>query len=213
MVNKNKKKDMNSDALQEEQEDDLMRKKNTRWHEAQTFERGWYSHDSHPAAKRHNALVAELVGLTRENFDLSRSSVLDVGAGGFSLLQRVNTRRGVAVDPLFFGELERNYADAKIERVFACAEDLTNFFYFSEFDEVWLFDVVQHVMDPARAVHTASCLARRVRIFEWLHTGLHKLKAKFFTTRFMRWTKRLEATGRINHLGFTGEYFFAVYER
>jgi 2-polyprenyl-3-methyl-5-hydroxy-6-metoxy-1,4-benzoquinol methylase len=194
-------------------EDDLMCKKNTPWHEAQVFERGWYSHHAKGAAKRHNALVAELVGLTHENLDLSRSSVLDVGAGGFSLLQRVKTRRGVAVDPLFFGELEQSYADAKIQRVFACAEDLPNLFYFSEFDEVWLFDVVQHVIDPARAVHAASCLARRVRIFEWLHTGLHKLKAKFFTTRFMRWEKKVEATGRVNHLGFTGEYFFAVYER
>lgn len=124
-----------------------------------------------------------------------------------------STQGAASPSTRFFGELERNYADAKIERVFACAEDLFSFFYFSEFDEVWLFDVVQHVIDPARAVHTASCLARRVRIFEWLHTGLHKLKAKFFTTRFMRWKKKVEATGRVNHLGFTGEYFFAVYER
>lgn len=146
--------------------------------------------------------------------DVKDLSVLDIGCGPFSLLQRFKAKRAVAVDPLHFGELEEAYAG--IERIYACGEDLDA--SLGEFDEVWIYNVLQHVKDPARILENASRLGKRVRLFEWTYippyTGhLHMLTPDLLKAPFKDWTVLHEANGFLNHSVLNGHYYLGVFER
>ena len=47
-------------------------------------------------------------------------------------------------------------------------EDLTG----TGFDEVWIYNVLQHVMDPAVVIENAKRAGKIIRLFEWLEIGV-----------------------------------------
>lgn len=181
------------------------------WNEAQAWERNWWmTTDQHEVERYKNGIVAQMLNIR----DASQLSVLDFGCGPFSLLQRFPAKRAVAVDPLDFGEFEKLYSDANIERVIACAEDYDA----GEFDEVWIYNCLQHVKDPMRILQNASRIGKRVRIFEWTfippYQGhLHMLTPSMLKMPFANWTVVHEANGFLNHDGLNGNYFVGVFER
>ncbi|SRR5581483_6012321 len=143
-----------------------------RWHAAQALERRYWA-EGGPARRAEERLrrqfYAGLLGITRET--VGGKSVLDLGAGpeGLALQkQELGLRAAVAVDPLRFSDQdEQRYADAGVARVFAAAEELTP----GEYDEVWIYNLLQHVRDPVCVVRVAQASAReRIRLFEWVAT-------------------------------------------
>ena len=106
------------------------------------------------------------VGLRSERYDLRGRSILDLGGGPVSLLLRCENRgRSVVVDPALFPEwVLGRYAAADIEYVQECAEDIE----LGTFDEIWLYNVLQHVRDPRAVIAKALEHGGVVRIFEWL---------------------------------------------
>ncbi|HUV93922.1 MAG TPA: glycosyltransferase [Anaerolineae bacterium] len=114
-----------------------------------------------------NQYHAQGTGLYIPPFDLRGQSVLDIGGGPVSLLLKcVNLGKAVIIDP---GEWPRwvmdRYSAAGIEYVQRPAEgaDLGE-----KFDEVWLYNVLQHVESPEAVIATALRHGRTVRVFEWL---------------------------------------------
>lgn len=103
------------------------------------------------------------------DIDLQGKSVLDIGSGPTSLLLKSkNYSQAVALDPLMdkFPEWVRSrYASVGIERLAIPAEDIdTN----RKFDEVWIYNVLQHTIDPQLIIRKALEVGKVVRIFEWL---------------------------------------------
>jgi SAM-dependent methyltransferase len=182
------------------------------WVEAQTWERAWWmgATGQHEAERCKNGIVAQMLNIR----DVSKLRVLDIGCGPFSLLQRFPAQRAVAVDPLHFGEYEGGYAG--IERVYTCGEDIDE--SLGEFDEVWIYNCLQHVKDPARILHNASRLGKRVRLFEWTYippyTGhLHMLTPDLLKASFAHWNILHEANGILNHSGLEGRYYLGVFDK
>lgn len=102
------------------------------------------------------------------DFDLRGNSILDLGCGPWSMLLRGhNTDRLVGVDPLEWPpSVLRRYKNYGIEFVRQPAEE---FEMAATFDEVWIYNVLQHVQDPGKVIEVARKLAPVVRIFEWLY--------------------------------------------
>lgn len=103
-------------------------------------------------------------------YDLEGKSVLDIGCGPTSLLLKsVNLGKAKAIDPLRYPDwVAERYKYAGIEYVQVKAEDLVE----TGYDEVWIYNVLQHVIDPAAIIGNAKRAGKIVRVFEWLEIGV-----------------------------------------
>jgi hypothetical protein len=141
------------------------------------------------------------------NFDLQGKSVLDIGGGAYSLLLKcVNFKTenegglpmGTSViDPIDHPEwVKMRYESAGIFFKRMAGEDLRAttskidgdglkenipFDEDDKFDEIWIYNVLQHTKDPEKIIANARKIGKLIRIFEWVETPvnvghLHTLK-------------------------------------
>lgn len=95
--------------------------------------------------------------------------MLDIGGGPVSLLLKT-TGGGTltVVDPCPFPRwVARRYREHGVDLIQATAEDYRPP---HRYDEVWVYNVLQHVSDPEAVIATAREAGDRLRIFEW--TGI-----------------------------------------
>ena len=112
---------------------------------------------------------------------LNVGSVLDIGGGPVSMLLRcLGPSTLTVVDPMPLPDpARRRYVNYGIEYRQEKGED----FRLPQYDEVWMYNVLQHVDNPKQVLlnainHTCGCF----RIFEWLNVPtdvmhLHKITA------------------------------------
>lgn len=148
-----------------------------KWDTAQKWEGDWWS-------TCHNTLGEELKqmlyanrmglktfhdGKSPYNIDLEGKSVLDVGGGPVSLLLKcVNFELATVVDPLEFPNwVMARYALRGIEFSHKKGENLNA----EGWDEVWLYNVLQHTEDPVQIIKQVLRAGNLVRVFEWLDTA------------------------------------------
>lgn len=146
-----------------------------KWKIAQVKELEWWNRTFvNPFfEERKQILFAEKMGIPPNDIfqiDLEGRSVLDVGGGPVSLLLKcINGGRRTVVDPLDFPDwIKQRYVAAGIEFKQQAAEDMEE----EGYDEVWLYNVLQHVKDPERVLEKAMKSAKILRIFEWIETGI-----------------------------------------
>jgi 2-polyprenyl-3-methyl-5-hydroxy-6-metoxy-1,4-benzoquinol methylase len=100
------------------------------------------------------------------HIDMMGKKVLDVGGGPVSLLLKcLNLGKGHVIDPCDYPEwtMER-YKAAGITFDKGMAEEMD----YTGFDEVWIYNLLQHVQDPAKIVANALKAGKIVRVFDWL---------------------------------------------
>jgi hypothetical protein len=90
----------------------------------------------------------------------------------------------MAVDPMPMPRwVAARYEEAGIEFLNIKAEELSGAWLPSTslifqnnstriFDEVWLYNVLQHTEDPAKIVQNARSLGKIIRVFDWLEIGV-----------------------------------------
>lgn len=162
------------------------------WEKAQVWEAEWHGKCLNSLNEELKQLVyAEKMGLiptptpkTPYNFDLKGKRILDIGGGAYSLLLKcVNYSYGtMVVDPLmvtFPAWVTERYEEAGIEYDALKGEELE----LEGFDEVWIYNVLQHTTEPKKVIENALRAGKVVRIFEWVETGtnighLHDLNEK-----------------------------------
>ena len=115
------------------------------------------------------------------SYDLAGKSILDIGGGPSSILLKcrdgvnknewLGDARSTVVDPLTMPYwVQARYEAAGIELVNAPAEDFNS----SEVDdECWIYNCLQHVVDPYAVLNVAMTYSRVIRIFEYPYTTAH----------------------------------------
>lgn len=122
-------------------------------------------------------VYAECMGLHRNHysFDAQDKSVLDIGGGPASLLLKTyNLKYGMVIDPLMmtYPEFVRErYKTKQIDAFAARGEDLLLPLMV---DEVWIYNMLQHVDDPSLIINNAIRIGKRLRIFEWINIAPHE---------------------------------------
>lgn len=194
------------------------------WEEAQHFESDWWGLEWSPrwdAEISKQATYANLMGIP-DGLDMGKpTSVLDVGCGPVSMLLRANVHggRAVGVDPLpISDETRARYVKAGVLFVNAKAETLFAGTFPETFDEVWLYNCLQHTDDPAGILKAIASLGKRVRIFEWLNTPPtaghpHTLTERLFADAFASWTRQVWTCGTLAKHDLYGDYIAAVVDR
>jgi FkbM family methyltransferase len=112
---------------------------------------------------------AEKIGLATDGWywiDLQGKSVLDIGGGPSSfLLKTFNAGRRKVIDPLKYPDwVVARYKSTNIEVEQIAAEDMDE----HGWDEVWLYNVLQHVRDPLKVIENIKKAGKVVRVFEFL---------------------------------------------
>lgn len=102
-------------------------------------------------------------------YDMDGKSVLDIGGGPVSILLKcVNVENATVVDPCVYPKWTRDrYRSAGIKVVERPAEDYRPR---TQFDEVWIYNCLQHTIDPEKIVRQARQYGEVLRMFEWLET-------------------------------------------
>jgi hypothetical protein len=146
-------------------------------------------------------------------FDIEGRSVLDIGGGPVSLLLKcVNRGRCVVVDPSDFPlwVFER-YRHCKIDFWHGPAEEITD--EKLHFDEAWIYNVLQHVGDPAEVIERARKHASTVRVFEWIDIDPypghpHRLEREGLD----EWLDGHGFVAQLNERGCVGTAYYGVFQ-
>lgn len=191
----------------------------TQWEQAQEWEKSWWKNCSNTVwedVKQIN--LAKYLGLkvvpneyTQYRIPLNKQSVLDIGGGPSSLLLKCeNYRYAVVADPCDYPEWVRErYKNARISNWKQKGESLIGE---NPFDEVWIYNCLQHTEDPEKIIRNAQKIGKIIRLFEWINTGVNAGHPHSFTKEWFE--DRLHGEGKVvnlNENGLYGEAFYGIF--
>ncbi len=144
------------------------------WSETQAIEERWWGNCTNTFTEQVKQKVyAEKMGIPfiasqgKYCIPMSGERVLDIGGGPTSLLLMCWNVHGTVADPFQYPAwVYKRYQTAGITLVRVKGEDLIK----PGNDEVWLYNLLEHVEDPVKVVANARRAGRLVRVFDWLAT-------------------------------------------
>ena len=194
---------------------------------AQDWERDWWGDCTRTFGEEAKQLTyAHRMGLVNQPsgghwpvYDLEGKSVLDLGGGPVSmLLKTVNRGNFLAVvDPCDYPNwVSTRYEEAGIFYYREPAEDFNAFgdgaVPLKAWDECWIYNVLQHVVDPQAVIAAARRSAKVLRIFEWVETYTnvghpHSLHANELND----WIGATGTVGMVNENGAVGLAYWGAF--
>lgn len=130
-------------------------------------------------------VYARYMGLQQEHysFNVFGKTVLDIGGGPTSILLKTKSlKEGLVCDPLKYPEWTRlRYLEKNINVKIIRGEDVVE----EGWDEVWIYNCLQHTDDPAKIINNARKSAKVLRIFEWIDIPPHEGHPQMITKEFL----------------------------
>ena len=156
-------------------------------------------------------VYARLMGLHREHysFDVFGKSILDIGGGPTSMLLKCNNlKKGKVVDSIQYPNWTMlRYLAKNIEVQVAPGEEVDEIP--SSWDEVWIYNCMQHAIDPGKIIANALVSAPVLRVFEWIDIPAHDGHPHELTeANLNHW---IGARGMVTNLAESGCYGKAYY--
>lgn len=194
---------------------------NTSWETAQKYEQNWWGTCVNTLYEEQKQLVyADKMGLERKGnektpyiYDSEGASVIDIGGGACSILLKcVNFKDAFVVDPLDMPEwVKQRYNAAGITFINAKGED---FISDKEYDETWIYNVLQHTENPQEVILKAKKNSKIIRIFEWIDTPIsdghiHTLTEK----KLNNWLNGYGKVENINKNGCKGKAYYGIFPK
>lgn len=157
-------------------------------------------------------VYAKFMELERHHysFDVHGKSIIDIGGGPSSMLLKcVNLKRGLVVDPIAYPKwtLDR-YAAMNIDVKIMQGEKVH--LIDGKYDEVWIYNCLQHTEDPAKIIQNAFEKASVLRIFEWIDIPPHDGHPIHLTKEYLDSIIDMPGSGTV-HLAESGCYGKAYY--
>lgn len=191
-------------------------------HDHQTFEKDWWGNCVNTfgeEAKQISYMYRMGLPVKPTNdgkwpaYDLEGKSVLDIGGGPVSMLLKSINARGFVVDPCDYPEwVYERYRANNITYVRLAAEHFTEDKH-APFDEVWIYNVLQHTMDPEQIIKNARNLGKKIRIFEWVDTPASPGHPQVLTAEKLDlWLHTRGTVENINENGAVGRCYYATVE-
>jgi 2-polyprenyl-3-methyl-5-hydroxy-6-metoxy-1,4-benzoquinol methylase len=189
------------------------------WQKAQVYEKNWWGNCVNTLFEEEKQLIyAEKMGLemvgnekTPYVFDLKGASVLDIGGGPNSLLLKcINFSKAVVVDPINFPNwVIARYSMAGIKFWNNRGEDLNTT---EKFNEIWLYNVLQHTQNPEKIIKNAKKYADIIRIFEWIDTPISDGHIHSLTEQDLnKWLGGYGKVEVLNRRPTVGKCFYGVF--
>ena len=189
------------------------------WTEAQSWERCWWGTCQNTFDEELKQLVVfKRFGFTETTnakthfvFDMQGKSVLDIGGGPCSFLLKCTNVRGSVVDPCSYPHwVFERYNAAKIWYLQAKAEDVDDL----NVDEVWMYNLLQHVENPQKIVENAKKIGKLIRVFDWLEQGVLPGHPHNLTEEQMnQWFGNQGTVEEIDENGAKGKCYYGIFEK
>jgi hypothetical protein len=150
------------------------------WHDDQKWEAAWWGTCANTFGEETKQITyAHRMGLQNVPldghwpvYDVQHKRILDIGGGPTSLLLKtVNLAEGVVIDPCRYPAwVAERYRHARITYLERPGENPLFPPYYGPkyFDECWIYNCLQHTLDPRRIIENARTVAKAIRIFEWI---------------------------------------------
>lgn len=193
------------------------------WNDEQHFESDWWGNCVNTFWEETKQLVyAKRMGLKVYSklgkfplIDLQGKSVLDIGGGPVSMLLKCeNLKRGVVIDPCNYPKwIDERYKEAYIVYKRMKGEDIgKDIESIIIYDEVWIYNVLQHVDDPRLIIENAKKISKIIRIFEWIDNGVspghpHDLKENLLN----EWLGGNGKVEQLNEQGCHGKSYYGIF--
>jgi 2-polyprenyl-3-methyl-5-hydroxy-6-metoxy-1,4-benzoquinol methylase len=130
-------------------------------------------------------IYAKYMGLQKEHysFNVFGQRILDIGGGPTSILLKAkNLKEGLVCDPLHYPHWTiLRYLEKNINVKTIRGEDVDE----DGWDEVWIYNCLQHTDDPAKIISNALKAAKVLRIFEWVDIPPHEGHPQMITKEFL----------------------------
>jgi hypothetical protein len=158
-------------------------------------------------------VYGRLMGLrqTHYGFDVAGKRILDIGGGPSSLLLKaVNLSEGKVVDPIVYPQwtVDR-YASKSISVSVSLGEDIEE----EGWDEVWMYNCLQHTVDPAKIIRNALRAAPIFRIFEWVDVPAHEGHPHELTeVSLNEWIGQPGCTTNLSEFGCYGRAYYGCFQ-
>jgi 2-polyprenyl-3-methyl-5-hydroxy-6-metoxy-1,4-benzoquinol methylase len=150
-----------------------------KWRDAQKWEAEWHGSciNTYREQIKQEVYIEKLqLEVDYPNYDLLGQKILDLGAGDCSILLRFNNKKGTASDPLlgkFPKWVTERYIENDILPIPYKGEEMVELSLDGEgYDEVWIYNVLQHTDDPELVISNARRMGKLIRIFEWIEEPL-----------------------------------------
>lgn len=199
-----------------------MKVSNDRWKAANKWETEWWGNAVNTLGEeiKQMFVYAPRMGLQQKplpgnpyNLHTDAGSILDIGGGMVSmLLKTTGFDSAVVLDPI---ELPQWCIDryASINALYICQQAEIDWIPSVDFDEVWMYNVLQHTQDPKKVVEVAKNNGRFIRVFEWINTGTNVGHPHSFTSQDL--DSLFGGEGRVETLtgewGCAGDCWYGVF--
>jgi len=179
-----------------------------RWEQALSGELNHYDYSNKENYRRASIIILQDHFSIDIEKDLVGLKILESGGGAYPSVSICSgLKKAVNVEPNYdnFPEhVKDNLKSINVECISVGFEDYTGR---AKFDEVWFFNVLQHVRDPFLQIENAKKIANTIRVFEPIDTAVnnehpHSLSAKFFEEQFPNTEVKIYNGGSIH--GFHG---------
>lgn len=190
------------------------------WTEATNWEKGWWgdcTNTFNEEAKQY--IYAHYLGLDknitnwygRRGWDLNDASILDIGGGPVSILLKTKARKRSVLDPCDYPAwVAERYKCGGVEYIKDQAENESA--YKEIFDEIWIYNCLQHVVDPEKILTNARKYSKIIRIFEWIDTGVSDGHLHNLTTENLdKWLGGFGKVENINRSPVVGKAYFGIF--
>lgn len=191
------------------------------WEHDQEFERSWWGDCANTFTEETKQLTyAYKMGLQVYSnngkwpcYNLEGKNILDIGGGPVSMLLKCENKGSCLVaDPCNYPSwILSRYDAAQIGYSIVSGENLT---WVGRYDEVWIYNVLQHTQDPEKIIQNAKDLAPVLRIFEWIDLPAHEGHPQELKEENLNeWIGGEGKTEWLNENGCHGRAYYGYFEQ
>jgi hypothetical protein len=164
-----------------------------KWRRAQQAERAYHTGTLEDGVKHYKHTYEEYFRYTDTATDQTGKTIIEIGCADVpGLYYCQGYRAGVIIEPMPSEILKTLVKNLPIVISESPAEDVL----FPTVDEVWLFNVLQHVIDPDVIINKAKEAAKVVRFFEPVNDGIDECHLHTFTFEYF-----------VRHFGSAAKYY------
>lgn len=157
-------------------------------------------------------VYGKYMGLNRVHysFDVGGKRILDIGGGPVSmLLKTTNLKQGKVCDPTMYPQWV--YERYHVKNISARIIEGENLIDEQDWDEVWIYNCLQHVDDPEAVIANALASGKRLRLFEWIDIPAHEGHPHELTREFLdRATQSQGTVVELNESGCVGRAYYTI---
>lgn len=147
------------------------------------------------------------------DLDAQNKSVLDIGGGPSSMLLKcINLKKGKVCDPLEYPLWTKyRYISCNIELEVISGESINE----KGFDEVWIYNCLQHVDSVEKIIENAKRAAPVLRMFEWIDIPPYPGHPQMLTKKYLDEIIQLPGseTAYVREYGCFGNVYYGVFRQ